>query len=47
MVVRTGNGVEENVKDASEKEKALENHRREMPFYVETGLRLLEEYKKL
>ncbi|MFT4601122.1 MAG: CubicO group peptidase (beta-lactamase class C family) [Arenicella sp.] len=46
VVVRTGNGVEESVLEATSAEDALENHRRDMPFYVETGLRLLAEFKK-
>ncbi len=44
VIVRTGNGVEENVKDTKKEEDYLENHRRELPFYINTGLRLLDEY---
>lgn len=44
VIVRTGNGVEENVKDTSPKEDYLENHRRELPFYVETGVKILDKY---
>ncbi|OIQ37586.1 MAG: hypothetical protein BM555_00585 [Crocinitomix sp. MedPE-SWsnd] len=46
VIVRTGNGVEENVKDSKPEEDALEDQRRDMPFYVETGVRLLEQFKK-
>ena len=46
VIVRTGNGWEDNVKDTSKEDDYLENHRREFPFYIETGLRLLEEYQK-
>ena len=44
VIVRTGNGVEDNVIAQSPEEDAIENHRRETPFYIETGVRLLEEY---
>lgn len=46
VIVRTGNGVEENVKNTSSNQDYLENHRKELPFYVEVGVRILEEYKK-
>ena len=45
VIVRTGNGVEENVKMTTG-ETALDGHRKEMPFYTEVGMRLLEEYLK-
>jgi CubicO group peptidase (beta-lactamase class C family) len=44
VIVRTGNGVEENIVAKTEAENAIENHRKETPFYIETAVRLLEEY---
>lgn len=44
VIVRTGNGVEENIVAKTEVENEIENHRKETPFYIDTGLRLLEEY---
>jgi CubicO group peptidase (beta-lactamase class C family) len=45
VIVRTGNGVEENVMMTTG-ETALDGHRKEMPFYAEVGMRLLDEYLK-
>ena len=47
VIVRSGNGVEEHLKNTKKEEDYLENHRREFPFYVETAVRILDEYKKL
>ena len=47
VIVRTGNGVEENRKNTPPEEDAIENHRNELPFYIETGVRILEEAQKL
>jgi CubicO group peptidase (beta-lactamase class C family) len=46
VIVRTGNGVEDNVVAKLDAENALENHRRETPFYIETGVRILDNYKE-
>ncbi|UKN00590.1 beta-lactamase family protein [Paracrocinitomix mangrovi] len=47
VIVRAGNGTEGNVVDTPPQDDAFENHYAELPFYIATGERLLEEYKKL
>jgi CubicO group peptidase (beta-lactamase class C family) len=44
VIVRTGDGTEAN---GASSDGVLENHRLETPFYVEVGMRLLEEFKGL
>ena len=46
VIVRTGNGVEDNVIATSDKDYYLDGHRHETPFYIETGLRILEDFLK-
>lgn len=47
VIVRTGNGTEGNVVETSPENDHLENHYGELPFYIEVGLRILEEHKSL
>lgn len=47
VIVRTGDGVEANVSDTPPEKDHLENHRAELPFYIETGVRILEEHLSL
>lgn len=44
VIVRTGDGTEEN---GGPEDGALENHRKEVPFYIEIGERFLKEYQSL
>lgn len=44
VIVRTGNGTEEN---GGPESGPLESHRVEVPFYVETGLRFLKDFKQM
>jgi len=44
VIVRTGNGVEDNVISTTDSDYYLDGHRRETPFYIETGLRILEDF---
>ena len=43
VIVRTGDGTEGNVKNTN---KAVEDQYAETPFYVEVGVRMLEEHTK-
>ena len=47
VIVRSGNGTEGNVTDTESSNDAAENHYRELPFYIETGVRILIEHKGL
>ncbi|MBD3636188.1 MAG: serine hydrolase [Crocinitomicaceae bacterium] len=47
VIVRTGNGTEGNVTDTPAEKDAIENHYAELPFYIEVGVRLLEEHQSL
>lgn len=48
VIVRTGNGTENKWENyGNVKDDALINHRTDLPFYIKTGVRLLEEVKKL
>ena len=46
IIVRTGNGTEDKYQiTETEKDFALENHRTELPFYIQIGMRFYEEAK--
>ena len=47
VIVRTGNGTEGNVLDTQPENDHCENHYAELPFYIETAFRILEEHKEL